>query len=492
MINYDEIQKNSDALNAIITKEKSILEELLAVQNNLKDSINLYTSEISDTFANNEVFKNMLLASTEAASLQISINIKDLENLNNILDIVLNNESVGQEDIEQYNMLFSKTEKNINFVNEIVQRTKDSFEQLSKVSSSEPTTSTKKSRKSKSSSEAKKETPVQKVPRDIKKVSDDSSDLLCFFPKTDNDILAISTIRETYQINFNEDTATIRIEEEDFYFTLKTIGVQISNSSNVLLVSRKLNGFFVITNMVIDVPHFINVSKITRNKNFVEFEIDNTVLNISVKDNELTFLENLEQPQDKSSQSTTEPTSATPSAEINKEETSVVAENVAPKVVPDENKPDSQSTPSSTPDNDIDLLKDNDTLIISEKDNKVILPYTIKEVENLYQKKKKKYSSVQDLIKNEYIISAENFKNPIKSRFREAYQLIKKREHGHLKEAIDLGFELMFQSNLNPAIIAACKNLKELDIYLDCLDDNELDKFSCFNIVYNVPPSTKK
>ena len=50
----------------------------------------------------------------------------------------------------------------------------------------------------------------------------------------------------------------------------------------------------------------------------------------------------------------------------------------------------------------------------------------------------------------------------------------------------------MFQSNLNPAIIAACKSLKELDIYLDCLDENELDKFSCFNIVYNVNPTKGK
>ena len=141
---------------------------------------------------------------------------------------------------------------------------------------------------------------------------------------------------------------------------------------------------------------------------------------------------------------------------------------------------------------EIDLMKDNDTLIISEEDNQVILPYKLAEVQRQYKKNKKKYSSVKDLIQNEYIIPTENFKNPIKSRFREAYQLIKKKEHGHLKEAIELGFELMFQSNLNPAVIAACKNLKELDIYLDCLDDNELDKFSCFNIVYNVPPSRGK
>ena len=81
MINYKEISKSSAKLTSTIKKEIAVIEELLSVQNGLKDSIEVYTNEISKAFANNEVFKNMLLASTEAASLQLSINIKDLENL---------------------------------------------------------------------------------------------------------------------------------------------------------------------------------------------------------------------------------------------------------------------------------------------------------------------------------------------------------------------------------------------------------------------------
>lgn len=494
MINYDELTKNSDELNLKIKKEKSIIEEFLTMQNNLKSLIDLYTSQISTTFANNEVFKNMLLASTEAALLQISINIKDLENLDNILDIILSNESVEAKDVEQYNMLFSKTEKNINFVNEIVQKTKDSFDQLSNVANAESISTVEKNNKKKSD-EHKGRHSTAKVTRDIKQVSNDSSDLLCFFPKTDNDILAISTIQNTYQISFNDDVATICIEEENFYFTLKTVGVQISNSSNVLLISRKSSGFLVITNMVIEVPNFINVSKITRNKNFVEFEITNSTLNISVKDNELSFSESSvinSQTQTAQKDMPNDIQNDIQKNTQNDTQNDIKGDNPSVTNKDNNNLENSTTAENTSSDDSMNLLKDNDTLIISEKDNKVILPYKIKDVENLYQKNKKKYSSVQDLIKNEYIISAENFKNPIKSRFREAYQLIKKREHGHLKEAIDLGFELMFQSNLNPAIIAACKNLKELDIYLDCLDDNELDKFSCFNIVYNVPPSSKK
>ena len=47
---------------------------------------------------------------------------------------------------------------------------------------------------------------------------------------------------------------------------------------------------------------------------------------------------------------------------------------------------------------------------------------------------------------------------------------------------MDLGFELMFKYKLNPIIIAACRNLEELDIYLDCLEENELFDFKCFEI----------
>jgi len=48
--------------------------------------------------------------------------------------------------------------------------------------------------------------------------------------------------------------------------------------------------------------------------------------------------------------------------------------------------------------------------------------------------------------------------------------------------------ELSRLRNLHPAVIAACKNLDELDIYLDYLNNNELDKFTIFNIQYDILP----
>lgn len=131
---------------------------------------------------------------------------------------------------------------------------------------------------------------------------------------------------------------------------------------------------------------------------------------------------------------------------------------------------------------------DKDTLIISEKDQKAYLPYKYKDVEEFYNKNKDIYSSIDDVINKKYILPLNNFKHSISSRFRETINLVMKKEHGSFFKAVDLAFELMFKYNLNPIIIAACRNLEELDIYLDCLDENELFDFNCFKIRFEITP----
>ena len=69
---------------------------------------------------------------------------------------------------------------------------------------------------------------------------------------------------------------------------------------------------------------------------------------------------------------------------------------------------------------------------------------------------------------------------------------MRKREHSSFLEAIDLGTELAFNYNLHPAIISACKNLDELDIYLDYLDTGGTDKFDCFKIIFELAPMITK
>lgn len=135
-------------------------------------------------------------------------------------------------------------------------------------------------------------------------------------------------------------------------------------------------------------------------------------------------------------------------------------------------------------------LEDNKTLVISEEDGKVYLPYTKDEVkEDMTQNKGKKIS---ELIEEKYILPLDKYKNSMRARFREGYNLMYKREGKSRKSAFLLGLELMFETNLHPAIISACKNLEELDIYLDCLEDNELEKFSCFKIIYKSLPTLRK
>ena len=135
-------------------------------------------------------------------------------------------------------------------------------------------------------------------------------------------------------------------------------------------------------------------------------------------------------------------------------------------------------------------LEDNKTLVISEEDGKVYLPYTKEDIKkDVLQNKGAKISEVID---QKYVLPLDKYKNSMRARFREGYNLMYYREKKSKRSAIMLGIELMFESNLHPAIISACKTLEELDIYLDCLEDNELEKFSCFKIIYKSLPTLRK
>ncbi len=132
------------------------------------------------------------------------------------------------------------------------------------------------------------------------------------------------------------------------------------------------------------------------------------------------------------------------------------------------------------------------TLIISETSHKVLLPYYLSELKEILKDNPEKYSSIDDLLNKKYTIPISHYKNPFVSRFKEAFKLMRNKEKSSIIDAFELGTELMFESNLYPAIITACKNLDELDIYLDYLDSGETDKFKCFNIEFELPPALIK
>lgn len=132
------------------------------------------------------------------------------------------------------------------------------------------------------------------------------------------------------------------------------------------------------------------------------------------------------------------------------------------------------------------------TLIISETNKTVTLPYKISELKNLLRNNSEKYNSLSDIILDKYTIPISEYKFSALSRFKEAYRLVINKEHGSKKQALNLAFELFSNYNLHPAIITACKNLNELDIYLSCLEFNELEDFRFFKIVYDVLPVVSK
>lgn len=132
------------------------------------------------------------------------------------------------------------------------------------------------------------------------------------------------------------------------------------------------------------------------------------------------------------------------------------------------------------------------TLIISEIEKKVVLPYTLTDIKNILKASPAKYTSAQDVINQLYTIPLKYYKNSAISRFREAYRLVRQRDKGTLLQAVDLATELFFNYNLHPAIITACKNSNELDVYLSCLEYNELEDFTSFKIVFQGLPAVSK
>lgn len=132
------------------------------------------------------------------------------------------------------------------------------------------------------------------------------------------------------------------------------------------------------------------------------------------------------------------------------------------------------------------------TLIISEKNGNVILPYTIQDLNSTLKKNPYKYENIEDVIKKKYTKSMKYYKNSSIARFKETFKLVRERSNGSLKHAWDLAIEAFFNYDLHPAIISACKSIDELDIYLSCLEYDELEDFRFFKIIFDVLPTLNK
>lgn len=135
-------------------------------------------------------------------------------------------------------------------------------------------------------------------------------------------------------------------------------------------------------------------------------------------------------------------------------------------------------------------LHDNNVLLISEKKNRIFLPYTVKEVTDILESSSR-YHSASQVINKVFTVPLDKHKNGIISRFKETFNFMRKKEKASLMDSLDFALDLAFNFKLNPAIILACKDLEQLDTYLDCLELNELSKFDYFKIEYEISPTKR-
>ena len=253
------------------------------------------------------------------------------------------------------------------------------------------------------------------------------------------------------KIHAENDTTELQLKHNEYKVELQKLeyNVYTQTSDNSYIIVRSPNLRIVSGNVYLMIKKQEEDYEITTNQ---DFKINYVIDNLERKDNVVNFkLTNL--------------------VEIIANESGLIFEIDKEKVI--ENN-----------------LEDNHTLVISEEDGKVYLPYTKDEIKK--DVSQNKGAKISEIIENKYILPLDKYKNSIRARFREGYNLMYHREGKSKRSAIMLGIELMFETNLHPAIISACKNLEELDIYLDCLDDNELEKFSCFKIIYKSLPTLRK
>ena len=138
------------------------------------------------------------------------------------------------------------------------------------------------------------------------------------------------------------------------------------------------------------------------------------------------------------------------------------------------------------------IFDGNDTLLISERESKVLLPYSKKDIDTYLYEFSDKYTSAKEVIDNEFTYSLKYFSNFSRAaRFREAFALYKDREGKTTFESLAFAFKTMKISNLQPAIIAACRSERVFKDYLDHLNNNDLENFKYFKIEYKLSPSIR-
>lgn len=134
-------------------------------------------------------------------------------------------------------------------------------------------------------------------------------------------------------------------------------------------------------------------------------------------------------------------------------------------------------------------LQDNLVLRVSEKNHIVELPYTKDEVEKFLKQYPNDYKTPQDVIDKEFTGTYAMYnKHPIIARFREAYYLSRTKEMKSIIDSFSFAKSVMFKRELNPTIIAAVKSEEQLQDYINCLENDRLEDFPHFTIIFEINP----
>ncbi len=280
-------------------------------------------------------------------------------------------------------------------------------------------------------------TPIEEIAPVPENTSDKAINILI----NKDDIFSIAILNETYEIVTDFDG--ISVISENIHISTPKNNFYVNIGDKYIEIHKQPDLFVVNTNFEdIEFANAINNVTFAKKKNKIELNIK----------------------------------AAFKISSVNKKiELSMLNTSIANLTGSQENSDDNSS------------ICDNKTLVINEETQKVYLPYNIEDVMKKLNNSSD-YQSLEDVIEEEYTLPLSTFKMPIISRFKEAYRFMRTKEKSSVYAALDLAVELMFNSNLNPAVIRASKDLKELNIYLDCLYENELEKFDCFKVIYKVLP----
>lgn len=426
---------------SIIDAEIRVIEDLLMQQSSLKKTLVLYLEKIStgviDAGKDQDISSLIsCMDSIKSCYNNTKENIDVLIKLKSFLESAITEKSYNSGHFTEYNneymKVFTKISKDniayYSFMEEILKHLTIVFSDIPPVTNEENTDD---------------EQLVKQIDKNINKAIYQNSNL----------IDEISFLEKETLKDF-KDEETVDVIEESIESTIET--------SSVITLEETTEETSNVVNEIVN--EVINE----------EPEISLDVLFDSIDEESLI-------PEDETVESASEESIESVEEEnIIKEPTTIEEKQVINEVVNEEKVIDASSTDLCT-----SITENENTLIISEAKKFAVLPYFTEELIEHFSDNPEKYTSLKDIIDKEYTFSLDEInKNISSSRFKESFSLAKQKSNLSLVKATSFAYEISSHNKLNPIIIKACKNVDELNDYINCLENDNLNNFKHFKILY--------